>query len=369
MIRASLSRRLAIVLAPLLLWAGGAVPPDDALGRAEALAQQGSQLELQGRYDDAIQLTSEDLAIHEKILGPDHPDLAKSLNNLAGLYFDKSRLTEAEPLYRRSIAILKKARGQDNPDVATIIENLGNLDHAQGRYKDAEDVERRALAIREKAFGPDDPKVAKSLNNLGSAVLSQGRYQRPNHSSSAASRYRKRPSGPMNKEVANTLNNLAALYEAEGRYLTRKNCIGSSLAIFEKALVRSIPTSPEPSTIWRKCSSPKPAYGEAEPLLKRSLAIREKALGADHSEVGESLKIWRKSITSRAATPRPNHCFDAAWHCKKALGQIIRRSPRASAIWRRYSPPSGAATKPSALPAQPRDPRASAGPGPSRRRQ
>ena len=33
-------------------------------------------------------------------LGPDHPDVAHSLNNLAGLYQKTGRYAEAEPLYK-----------------------------------------------------------------------------------------------------------------------------------------------------------------------------------------------------------------------------------------------------------------------------
>ena len=40
------------------------------------------------------------LAIIEKILGKDHPNVATSLNNLAGLYKVIGRYSEAEPLYK-----------------------------------------------------------------------------------------------------------------------------------------------------------------------------------------------------------------------------------------------------------------------------
>ena len=40
---------------------------------------------LQGKYDDAEPLYRRALAIQEKTLGGDHPDVAESLNHLAGL--------------------------------------------------------------------------------------------------------------------------------------------------------------------------------------------------------------------------------------------------------------------------------------------
>ena len=43
---------------------------------------------MQGKYAEAGPLYERSLAIREKVLGPDHPDVATSLNNLAiGLYY------------------------------------------------------------------------------------------------------------------------------------------------------------------------------------------------------------------------------------------------------------------------------------------
>ena len=45
------------------------------------------------------------LAIDEKSYGPDHPNVAIRLNNLAELLQATNRLAEAEPLMRRALAI------------------------------------------------------------------------------------------------------------------------------------------------------------------------------------------------------------------------------------------------------------------------
>ena len=130
----------------------------------------------QGRYADAEPLYKRSLAIWEKALGPDHPDVATSLNNLAVLYREQGRYADAEPLYKRSLAIDEKALGPDHPDVATSLNNLAVLYDNQGRYADAEPFYKRSLAIREKALGPDHPDVANSLNNLAVLYDNQGRY-------------------------------------------------------------------------------------------------------------------------------------------------------------------------------------------------
>ena len=100
------------------------------------------------------------LAIDEKSYGPDHPNVAIRLNNLAKLLQDTNRLAEAEPLMRRALAIDEKSYGPDHPNVAISLNNLARLLQATNRLAEAEPLMRRALAIDEKSYGPDHPNVA-----------------------------------------------------------------------------------------------------------------------------------------------------------------------------------------------------------------
>jgi tetratricopeptide (TPR) repeat protein len=78
------------------------------------------------------------LAIGEKSLGPNHPDVATRLNNLAQLLQDTNRLAEAEPLYRRALAIDEKNLGPNHPNVAIRLNNLAQLLQATNRLAEAE---------------------------------------------------------------------------------------------------------------------------------------------------------------------------------------------------------------------------------------
>jgi hypothetical protein len=49
------------------------------------------------------------LAIREKVLGPDHPDVAEALNNLAFSYHQQGSYADAEQLFKRALAIREKA--------------------------------------------------------------------------------------------------------------------------------------------------------------------------------------------------------------------------------------------------------------------
>ena len=81
-------------------------------------------------------------------MGPEHPDVARSLNNLAGLYRAQGKYAEAEPLYRRALAIDEKALGPEHPDVARTLGNYADLLREIGRTVEAEELEERARAIQ-----------------------------------------------------------------------------------------------------------------------------------------------------------------------------------------------------------------------------
>jgi len=55
----------------------------------------------QGRYSEATNVAEEALKVAESTFGPDHPNVATSLNNLAILYHSQGKYAEAEPLYKR----------------------------------------------------------------------------------------------------------------------------------------------------------------------------------------------------------------------------------------------------------------------------
>jgi hypothetical protein len=74
------------------------------------------------------------LAIWEKALGPDHPDVATGLNNLAQLYQAEGRYAEAEPLLKRVSTIQGKSLGPDHPGFA-LYKNPGGARYNMKRVR------------------------------------------------------------------------------------------------------------------------------------------------------------------------------------------------------------------------------------------
>jgi CHAT domain-containing protein/tetratricopeptide (TPR) repeat protein len=264
-----------------------AQPPTGA--QVEELIRQANALKAKGAYGEAAGVWEQILAIREKVLGPEHPDTATSLNNLAFLYRNQGRHREVEPLYKRSLAIIEKVLGAEHLYTATILNNLASLYESQGRYVEVDPIYKRSLAIREKVLGMENPDIADSLNNLAELYRNQGRYGEAEPLYKRSLAIREKVLGPEHPDTSQSLNNLAALYRAQGRYGWAEPLYKRSLAIIEKAL------GPEDSNTAASLNNlallydNMGRYGEAEPLYKRSLAIREKVLGAEHLDTAQSL--------------------------------------------------------------------------------
>ena len=163
-----------------------------------------------GQYQDALPHLRGALHIVEQILGPQHPSVATTLDNLAGLYHDQGKYEDAEPLYQRALAIREAALGPQHPAIATTLNNLAELYHARGKYADAEPLHQRALAIREAALGPQHPDVATTLDNLAELYRAQGKYADAEPLYQRALAIRETALGPQHPAVATLLLNYSA---------------------------------------------------------------------------------------------------------------------------------------------------------------
>ncbi|MDB5805826.1 MAG: uncharacterized protein JWN73_3148 [Betaproteobacteria bacterium] len=157
------------------------------------LTNLGNVMLLQGKFKQAEQVFRRVLAAREKVLGPEHPDTAVSLNNVANALFEQfkqdegaapasrrlrsatAQQPEAEVLYRRALAIQEKQLGPNHPALAATLNNLGVLLAGRGLYPDAEAMHKRAIAIAEKSLGLSHPDTAAMLTALAITYDRQGK--------------------------------------------------------------------------------------------------------------------------------------------------------------------------------------------------
>src|SRR5262249_18444893 len=110
----------------------------------------------QGRNQEAAATLRAALAEQEAALGPDHPDLSRTLGTLAdALIADDPKSVEAQHALERSLSIQTRAYGEHHRYTAWTRVNLGAALLSSGRLDEAEAACRASLADFERQPTPD----------------------------------------------------------------------------------------------------------------------------------------------------------------------------------------------------------------------
>lgn len=289
---------------------------------AESVNDLAELLQAQGKYAEAEPLHRRALAINEKVIGPDHPDVASNLNNLALLLYFQGKYAEAEPLYRRALAVLEKTLGPEHPNVAKSLNNLAGLLQVQGKHAEAELLYRRALVVLEKALGSEHPDVAQNLNNLAAVLHNQGRDAEAEPLHRRALAIQEKSLDSEHPDIALSLNNLASVLKILGKCAEAESLHRRALAIWEKVLGPEHPDVALSLMNLAVLLHDQGRYVEAEPLYRRALAIDEKALGPEHPDLAIDLNNLAKHLSAqgRYAEAEPLYRRSLA-NAEKALGR------------------------------------------------
>lgn len=111
----------------------------------------------------------------EALRGPEHPDVAIMLANLANIELERRALADAQHHHRRALVIRERALGTEHPQVASSLLNLGVTLQALDRPDDALPLLERAARLKEASVGPEHYETAIALNNLGETLRELGR--------------------------------------------------------------------------------------------------------------------------------------------------------------------------------------------------
>ncbi|MDQ1387684.1 MAG: hypothetical protein QOF56_1138, partial [Acidobacteriaceae bacterium] len=204
-------------------------------------------------FSKAIQTSRRICSIREKKLGPENPDTASSLNQLATLYLDSVRLlprsdqslsiapnangeaastasptdsgddenapddaaklATAESLYRRVLALQEKTFGAGNTRLVDVLQNLGEVQHAEGKPDQAQESYARAVGIIEKSFGKKDLKLAGPLQHMADLKVEEERYSEAGELYGRALQLRETRLGENDPALAPLLIGYAAVME------------------------------------------------------------------------------------------------------------------------------------------------------------
>ncbi|XP_019364397.1 PREDICTED: nephrocystin-3 isoform X2 [Gavialis gangeticus] len=266
-----------------------------------------------GLLSQAVAPLQRSLEIRETALDPDHPRVAQSLHQLAGVYMQWKKFGNAEPLYKQALEISENAYGAEHPRVARELDALATLYQKQNKYEQAEHLRKKSFKIRQKAarrkgsscgfallrqralqleeltLGKDTPDNARTLNELGVLYYLQNNLETAELFLKRSLEMRERVLGPDHPDCAQSLNNLAALYNEKKHYDKAEELYERALDIRRRALAPDHPslayTVKHLAVLYKKMGK----LDKAVPLYELTVEIRQKSFGPKHPSVATAL--------------------------------------------------------------------------------
>lgn len=260
-------------------------------------------------YAGSRQRLEQALHAYERALGPDHPEVGKTLSNLANVVSESGDLAEARRLYERAIAIQEKRQGPNHPDVALNVNNLGDIFYLVGDFDTSAALFERSLKVLEQTFGGQHTRVAMAVGNLAQVRAAQGRREEARTLYSRALAIREKAVGLEHPSLVYTLTGFAELRARLAERDAARAMFNRALAIAERAFGPDHPVTALALQGRGDLELEEGKLAEAESSIQRALRIRTDLLGPDHPLVAES----RASLALVfAKTRRTAEAFDAA---------------------------------------------------------
>lgn len=256
---------------------------------ATSLYGYGVLLARQGRYADAQASLRDALTRQQAIYGKVHPDIARTLKDLAQAVADGGDTNAALPLMQSAVAMQRQLRGNEpHPDLAEAINDLALLYEVRGDYDEAEKSYRESIAMKRRLYGDKHPEIASTLENLASDLQDKGDLERAEPLYRQALAMWRELVGDTHPEVAMALHNLASLQYDRGKTQEALANQRASLVIFQKVYPNDHPTVAfvlNQIGFWLTMAG---NYGEADRDIHEALEMRRRLLGDRHPSIASS---------------------------------------------------------------------------------
>ena len=303
-------------------------------------------LERKGAYDEAGSLLREAVGITRRTGGPDSPEYALALHNLAGALIDQGDLSGAERMLRESLAIRRKVLGHDHPELVYSLNNLGFVLVEKGEAEAAAPYLREALDLCLAHYGEVHPRTGGARNGWARVLLAQGDYEGAEREFRRALEIFEKIGGPVSWSTASVLSNIGLVELDRGRFAEADKLVSQALEMRRKLGGEDTPLVASALIELGEIRMLQKDASAAEPLLREALEIRRRKYGARHPGVisaevrlGQAMTlaghaaaaepILREALTAARGAPFPLQVWQVA-EVEAALGVCLKQLGRAA---------------------------------------
>jgi eukaryotic-like serine/threonine-protein kinase len=263
--------------------------PKQPLIQAEILQTMGDTSRGIGEPQPAIDFLKRSEALRRQHLGPEHPDVLLSTNNLAHAYQEAGKLDLALRLYEETLKLRKAKLGPQHPDTLMSMSNLAAAYDGAGKRDLALPLYEETLKLQKAKLGPQHPDTLMSMGNLAWAYQEAGKLDLALTLHEETLNLRKAKLGPQHPDTLISMNNLAVAYDDAGK-------LDLALTLHEETLkLMKAKLGPEhPDTLHSMNNLAEAYHGAGKrdlalPLLEETLKLRKAKLGPEHPDTLHSM--------------------------------------------------------------------------------
>ena len=288
------------------------------LVRAQMLDAMGRAHQSLAHYDTSRALLRQALELRRNALGPDHPDVAESLDHLADAFAAERDIEPAVPLYRKALTIRRRAPGADSLEIAETLDGLSRALRNIDRPDSAVTLARRALAIHRRRQDSTHPDVVGAQHTLAYALRVKGQYEKgAAHYRSVLKKERARY-GPDHARLAGTHNDFAFLLKKQERYAAAARHYRKAIDISSSTYGPIHPRTMMYRGNLASALMEKEEYAEVEHVLRANLkALREHAPN-DSARLRSALGTLGQFFAERGRFAKAAEPIRGAYHRYRA---------------------------------------------------
>jgi len=261
------------------------------------------------KYDKAIDLGNDSLSIIEKKFGPDHPNAAAVLVNLATFYKIEKKYSQAEKLYKRALSIYEGAFGLDNTYTAKVWDAMGDNYTARRRFKEAEESYNNSRQIWNKNLGNNSPNEIIVSSHLGALYKDKRQYKEAEDALSSAVQSIIAAYGEGNPVLIRPLYDMGKLFEAQSKDAEAEQYYRYAWGIFKGNFYIDDPSIEK--ALYRIKSEVDKAWAQrSEPIYKRLTDVSDLYIGTWHPDAPGILDILPSFYLKQVRYSEAEHIYE-----------------------------------------------------------
>ena len=279
-------------------------------------------LELMERNQEAEKLLQELLAVQQRVLSNEHPEVLTITSNLATVMMEQGRNREAEKTFRELLTVQQRVLGMEHVNVQTSIFHLTSIMNSEQRYEEAERMLRTVLESQKNALGSEHSQTLSSMFYLALMMRNQQKYAEAEEVLREVLTCKETMLGKEHVDILTVMISLAELVRKQRRNYEAERMLREVLPRQERVLGKEHDSTLTSMFDLALVLRDQRRYQDAEEILRGVLAVQERLLGEKHPKTRQTrdalelaLRDQRKEgeADELSETIRYRHLSSAYW--------------------------------------------------------